>query len=477
MKEKQHDLKAGFKWSAIERIITQFAQLLVLLVLARILGPKAYGLVGMLTIFIAVSQTLVDSGFSSALIRRNNNTQKQYSTIFWFNFGTALFLYIVIFFSAKEISHFFNEPQLEKIIKILGLVIIINALCIVHRTKLTINLDFKSQSQISFLSVLISGVGSIVVAINGGGVWSIVFNNILFSLLSTIMYFYKCKWVPNLVFNRRFFYATSRFSGNLLVASLLNTFFDNLYQLVIGKFFNTSQVGFFTQAKNLTLLPTNTYSAIIQRVTYRYFSEIKNNRTMLNKQYEETVKYATVIFFPLIFGLAFFSENIVSIILGKEWIITARYIFVLCFCYCFYPIHALSLNVLNVYGRSNLFLKLEVFKKILISLLMIATIKFGIEWMCWGLVLYSVIATYINSIYTNKFLDTTFMKLLSIISPAFIISLVSFFVSHLIINNLSNEFLKLGGLLFGCCVYFMTYYVYDKNTVKTIYFWVKRNDK
>ncbi len=127
--------------------------------------------------------------------------------------------------------------------------------------------------------------------------------------------------------------------------------------------------------------------------------------------------------------------------------------------------------------NQNLFLKLEVFKKILISLLMIATIKFGIEWMCWGLVLYSVIATYINSIYTNKFLDTTFMKLLSIISPAFIISLVSFFVSHLIINNLSNEFLKLGGLLFGCCVYFMTYYVYDKNTVKTIYFWVKRNDK
>ncbi|HDS5022862.1 TPA: oligosaccharide flippase family protein, partial [Enterobacter hormaechei subsp. hormaechei] len=141
------------------------------------------------------------------------------------------------------------------------------------------------------------------------------------------------------------------FSSNLLVASLLNTFFDNIYQLVIGKFYNTAQVGFFTQAKNLTLLPTNTYSAIIQRVTYRYFSEIKNNRIKLNEQYEETVKYATVIFFPMIFGLAFFSENIVSIILGKEWLTTSRYIFVLCFCYCFYPIHALSLNVLNVYGR------------------------------------------------------------------------------------------------------------------------------
>ncbi|EEX9763734.1 O113 family O-antigen flippase, partial [Escherichia coli] len=299
MEKNSDKLRTGVRWSAIERIITQIAQLGILLILSRILGPKAYGLIGMLTIFIAISQTLVDSGFSSALIRRNKNSQKQYSTIFWFNLIVSLLIYAVIFFMSPHISAFYREKELSDILRVLSLLVIINALSIVHRARLTIMMDFKTQTKISLIAVLGSGVVSVILAKNGWGVWALVVNNLVFATISTFLYFWFCKWLPDFIFQLKFFKVTAAFSVKLMIASLLNTFFDNIYQLVIGKVFYPTQVGYFTQAKNLTLLPANTYSAIIQRVTYRYFSEIKNDRVRLRQKYEEVMRISAFIFFPL----------------------------------------------------------------------------------------------------------------------------------------------------------------------------------
>lgn len=458
-------LKSGFKWSAIERVATQISQLLILLVLSRLLGPKTYGLIGMLTIFIAVAQTLVDSGFTSSLVRRKKISQEQYSTIFWFNLGISILLYLLIYSVSDFVAYFYKTPELSDILKIMSLIIIINALCIIHKVKLLVAMDFKTQAVISGISVVISGVGSITFALNGGGVWALVLNSILFSITSTIIFFFKMKWYPSLVFNYRFFKVSFSFSYKLALASLLNTFFDNCYQLVIARFYSIIQVGYFVQAKNLTLLPTNTYSAIVQRVTYRYFSEIKNNKELLKEKYISTIKYTAVIFFPLMISLAFYSKEVIIILMGDQWLPAAEYLSIMALCFCFYPVHAVSLNILNVFGRSDLFLKLEFIKKILMSIFLVLSLSRGINAICWGMVVYSIIATYINSIYISNFLSTSVLELIKTILPIIIISIISAFISYMMVYTFDCTYFKIIGAAFSLIIYVMIFYVYERKTV------------
>ncbi|HGU6390140.1 TPA: O113 family O-antigen flippase [Escherichia coli] len=469
MEKNSDKLRTGVRWSAIERIITQIAQLGILLILSRILGPKAYGLIGMLTIFIAISQTLVDSGFSSALIRRNKNSQKQYSTIFWFNLIVSLLIYAVIFFMSPHISAFYREKELSDILRVLSLLVIINALSIVHRARLTIMMDFKTQTKISLIAVLGSGVVSVILAKNGWGVWALVVNNLVFATISTFLYFWFCKWLPDFIFQLKFFKVTAAFSVKLMIASLLNTFFDNIYQLVIGKVFYPTQVGYFTQAKNLTLLPANTYSAIIQRVTYRYFSEIKNDRVRLRQKYEEVMRISAFIFFPLMISFSIFSNNIIVFLIGKEWEEAAKYISILSWCYVLYPIHAISLNILNVFGRSDLFLKVEIIKKIIITVCLITTYKYGISAICMGMVFYSLLATYINTIHTNRIIKTNFIALIRIISPIAFISMLSATISFVICKFFDNNIIYIFGIMISLIIYYLIYYFVDRKIVLIIW--------
>ncbi|CAK7082436.1 lipopolysaccharide biosynthesis protein [Citrobacter sp. RHBSTW-00524] len=465
MEPSNKKLVSGFKWSAIERIITQVSQLFILLILSRILGPKIYGLMGMLTLFIAIAQTLVDSGFTSSLVRKRKVSQEQYSTIFWFNLSTSCLLYIIIYIFSEYIAVFYNSSILCNVLRILALIIIINALCIIHKAKLIIAMDFRTQAVVSFISVIISGATSILFAVNGGGIWALVLNSVVFSSVSTILFFIKVKWLPSLKFNYRFFKVSFSFSYKLTLASLLNTFFDNLYQLIIGRFYSAMQVGYFVQARNLTALPTNTYSAIIQRVTYRYFGEIKNDRKLLRDKYLDTVKYVSFIFFPLMMTFSFYSADIILLLIGNQWVPAAKYISIMCLCFSLYPIHAISLNILNVYGRSDLFLKLEVVKKIIILALLAITLNKGIAAICWGMVIYSVIATYINCIYTNRILTTSFINMLSVILPPIIIASIAAFFSLTIVNIINFEEIRLIGIVISLVFYLFMYYLYERKTI------------
>lgn len=422
----------GLKWSAIERLATQLIQLIVMLILARMLGPHAFGLVGMLAVFIAISQTFVDSGFSSALIRYTERAEVDFSTTFYFNIAVSVCCYIMLFFSAPYIAEFFKEPQLIGLARVLGIVVIINSFAIVQRAKLTINMDFKTQAKASLLSVFVSCGIAIWLAKLGYGVWALVGQTLSFTLFNVVLLNILKPWLPSTGFSKKSFNYLFGFGSKLLVAGIIDTVYKNIYQIVIGKQFSTLQVGLFTQANQLASVPAMTFTSIIQRVTYPMLSNIQSGTNKFENIYLLTLRMAALVIFPLMIGLAIIAEPLITIILGKQWAPAAELLTILCFAFMLYPIHAINLNLLNVKGRSDIFLKLEIIKKSLITLMLFITIPMGIKAMCIGMVINSYIALFINSYYTGQFSRLKTGKQLLAIFPIWIAVLICASIAYFV---------------------------------------------
>ncbi|MBQ0212748.1 lipopolysaccharide biosynthesis protein, partial [Proteus vulgaris] len=276
MNNLQKETANSLKWSAIERLTTQAVQLTVMLILGRMLGPTVFGLIGMIAVFIAISQTLVDSGFSNALIRKKIKTESDYSTTFYFNIFISILCYIILYISSPYISEFYKQPQLEVLTRIQGVVVIVNAFSIIQRTKLTIKMDFKTQAKASLISIFLSSLLSIYTAFIGFGVWALIIQILSFSFLNTILLNIYLPWFPKKKFSKRSFRYLFGFGSKLLISSIIDTIYNNLYQVIIGKIFSANQLGLFSQANNLSYTPAMALTSIIQRVTYPMLSHINN---------------------------------------------------------------------------------------------------------------------------------------------------------------------------------------------------------
>ncbi|MGS0534554.1 lipopolysaccharide biosynthesis protein [Pseudoalteromonas sp. SaAl2] len=422
----------GLKWSAIERLATQVIQLIVMLYLARLLGPEAFGLVGMLAVFIAISQTFVDSGFSSALIRRTERTEEDFSTTFYFNIVVGFLCYAILFVAAPYVAKFFEQPELISLLRVLALTIIVNSFAIVQRAKLTIGMDFKTQAKASLISVFVScGVGIYLANIDFG-VWALVGQTITNAACNVILLNIYLKWLPSTGFSKNSFDYLFGFGSKLLAAGLLDTIFKNIYQIVIGKHFSAAQVGLFTQANQLASVPAMTLTTVIQRVTYPMLSSIQNDVEKFEEAYLLTLRMAAVVVFPLMVGLGITAIPFITITLGKEWLASAELLTILTLGLMLYPIHAINLNLLNVKGRSDIFLKLEVIKKALIVFILCITVPLGIKAICIGIVINSYIALLINSYYTGQFSRLKISKQLFVLFPIWVAALTCASIAHFI---------------------------------------------
>lgn len=445
MNDLQQKTTNSLKWSAIERLSTQAIQLSVMLILGRMLGPTVFGLIGMLAVFIAISQTLVDSGFSNALIRKKIKTESDYSTTFYFNIFISFLCYGILYISSPYIAEFYKQPQLEILTKVQGLVIIANAFTVIQRTKLTINMDFKTQAKASLTSVLISSMLSIYSAYLGFGVWSLIIQILSFSFLNTILLNIYLPWFPKKHFSKRSFKYLFGFGSKLLISSLIDTIYNNLYQVIIGKVFSANQLGLFTQANNLSYTPAMALTSIIQRVTYPMLSHINNRKDNFDHTYLLTLRLTSIVVFPLLLGLAIIAKPFILIILGEKWFYTATLLSILCIGYMLYPIHAINLNLLQVKGRSDLFLKLEIIKKILVTIVLIITVPLGIEAICIGIVIQSYLALLINTYYTGKLTSIDIKKQFKSLFPIWLITIIcgslswslSFYIENIYIQLLS----------------------------------------
>jgi O-antigen/teichoic acid export membrane protein len=446
---------SGVIWSATERFSMQGVQFLVGIILARLLTPHDYGLIGMLSIFLAISQTFIDSGFSSALIQKKDRDETDYSTIFFFNILVGLIIYLILYFSAGQIAYFFHEPTLKLLTKVVSINIIINSFAIIQRTKLTISLDFKTQTKASLTSIIIGGAVGITLAYKGYGVWALVIQSLTQNFFNTLLLWFFSKWLPKAVFSKMAIKPLFSFGSKLLGAGLLNTIFNHIYLFVIGKFFNADDLGYYTRAKQFQQLPSQNISAVIQRVSFPVLSSLQNDEVKLLATFRKFIKFSAFIIFPLMLGLAVLAEPLIKILLTEKWIKTVPLLQLLCFAGVLYPIHSLNLNILNVKGRSDLFLKLEIIKKILISLVILFTIKFGIIGLIIGQIGTSIISFLINTYYTGRIIGYGSMKQIIDLFPIFFISgLMAISVWGLNSFFVQDSIKLLIGILTGAIIYF-----------------------
>lgn len=452
----------GTLWSSIERFSVQGIQFIVMIIMARILTPSDYGLVGMIAIFIAVSQSLIDSGFSQALIRKQDRSEIDNSTVFYFNIAVGITLYLVLFLSAPAIARFYNEPQLTSITRIIGLGLLFNSLGVVQRAIFTTTLNFKTQAKATLIGAVTSGIIGISMAYCGYGVWAIVAQQMANIVLVNCFLWVFSKWRPILKFSKESFTSLFSFGSKLMISGLIDTLYKNMYLIVIGKFFRAQDLGYYTRAHQFSDFASSNFTGIFQRVSYPVLCTIQDNNCRLADVYRRLLKVSSFIIFPLMTGLAACATPLIDTILTSKWIFAAQILQILCLAQMWYPVHAINLNLLQVKGRSDLFLKLEIIKKLIGVAVLCATLPFGLIAVCWGVLINSLLSLIINTHYTGKLINLGFLAQIKDLFPTLALSLFTGIAVRLSLSFIElPSFAKLIiGVIEGIVLYAGTAYLF-----------------
>lgn len=466
----------GLTWSFIDNFSKLGINFILGIILARILTPRDFGLIGMISIFIAISGTFVTSGFNTALMRKKECSQTDYSTVFYYNLLVSIVFFLILFISSGTISNFFNEQQLKFIVQALGINIVINAVSIIQLTILIKRVDFKLQTRISVISSVISGIIGITMAYLGFGVWSLVAKILFGSLITTILLWIWNKWRPSFLFSIKSFRKMFSFGYKLLLSGLIDTAYTNAYFLVIGKYFSAIELGYYTRADNFSSLPSQNITQVIHQVSFPILVTLQDDTSKLKLAYKRLIKSTMFISFVLMIGLAVIAKPMVLTLLGEKWLPSVIYLQLLCFAGMLFPLHGLNLNMLNIKGRSDLFLKLEIIKKIIAIPTVVIGVFWGIKVMIIGMIINSLIAYFLNSYYSGKIIKYSIREQVADILPSFFIAvcmgIIVFWVGEfspfgyiveLIIQTL------LGGLLIFVFseLFKIDAYLYIKDIVKT----------
>lgn len=413
----------GLTWSFIDFFSRQGFTFIIGIILARLLSPEEFGLVGLATIFIAISQTFVDSGFTQALIRKKNCTQADFSTVFFFNIFTGLIIYLILVVLAGPISLFFDEPELKQIVVVLGVGLILNSFSVVQLVRLTKDINFKLQTKISIFAALVSGALGIFMATQGFGVWSLVSKSLASFFITTIMLWVFVKWRPSPVFSKESFIEMFAFGSRLLINGLMNVLYTNAYLIIIGKFYSTADLGFYTRADQFNRVLSQSITGVIQRVSFPALSTIQDDIPRLKSAYKKLIKCSMLISFTLMMGMAAVAEPMIIALVGEKWLPSVIYLQLLCFVGMLYPIHAINLNMLLVQGNSRLFLRLSIIRKLFIIPVVFIGINFGIEFMIMGMIVNGVIFLFVNSYYSGQEIGYSGLDQLFDILPSFFIAI------------------------------------------------------
>lgn len=430
----------GVGWSAADAFLGQGVTFIVGLVLARLLSPDEYGLIGICLIFTTVLNGIVDSGFSNALIRKNDVTDKDYNTMFMTNMLISIMLYVILFFASPFISSFFNRNELIPLLRATGLVLLFNGLTLVQQTILTKRIDFKAKTKASAVSSIISGILGIVLAYVGYGVWALVVQVISRQLLYSVSIFIINRWIPAFFFSKPSFKYLWGFGWKLLVSGLLNNIWNQLNQIVVGRFYSPASLGQFTRSQQFAALFSENFSGIIQRVSLPVLSSIQDETERLVYVYRRIIKQTMFISIIIMFSLAAMSEPFIFTIIGPQWHEATTYLPLISISLCWYPLNALNLNMLQVQGRSDIFLYLEIIKKVLAVIPILIGIFISIYWMLIASIILGFVSFILNSWYTGKKLKYNSWQQLHDIMPSFFIGLSIavpiYFIKYLPINSM-----------------------------------------
>ncbi|NDV64973.1 lipopolysaccharide biosynthesis protein [Bacteroides sp. 224] len=459
----------GLLWSAIDRFSVQGMQFVIGVVIARFVYPSEFGLIAMLGVFLAIAQSFVDSGFSSALIQKKNRTAIDYSTVFFINIFISVIAYFLLWIASPFIASFYEEPQLILLSRCIGLNVVILAFSVVQRARLVIKLDFKTQAKASLISVSLSGIIGIYLAYQGYGVWALVVQTLLNNLLGVILLWIFAKWLPQFIFSIKSAKKLFAFGSKLLMSGLLHTIYVNLYSLVIGKVYSATDVGFYNRANSIALFSSSNIVQVITRAIYPIQCEFQDDMVKLLVSFKKYLRFSCFIIFPLMIGISVLSDSLILLILTDKWLPSAKLLSIICIAYMWSPIMMINNQMLNVRGRSDYFFKAEIIKKIIAIIILFLTLPFGVEVLCWGILFYSILDIVIIIAFVKRVVPTGYVAQIKEILPIFVLSCLMGIVMKISISVIDNEVWKIiVGFMVGIMFYFSIGHLFNIREFRTI---------
>ncbi|WP_417566232.1 lipopolysaccharide biosynthesis protein [Marinobacter sp.] len=443
----------GVIWSVADKLISQFGFLVATLYLAKLIGPESFGLVGMLTIFMLLTESVVNNGFSQALVQRSHAlSEEDSSTIFYTNLILGGVIYVILYALAPHIAQFYNEPLLLDISRLLFLIIIINSLTVVVRAKLLIIVDFKSQAIAGAVATMLSSSVGIYLATAGYDYWAFVWLLLLRALFQNLGLWCFSRWLPQLIFNINSLRTLFKFGSNLMLAGFVATLVNNLYVALIGRYFNATNVGYFTQATNLTNFISQFISSTLQGVTYPILTSIKEDSDRLISLYRKLVKVTMFFSLPALFGFAAISDSFVSLFLGENWIAATPIIKILCFARAITPVSSINMSILSAVGRSDLYLKVDLVKLPITLGTLMVSINYGLEAVALALLFNVAVSFFINAYFPGKLFGFgSFEQIKAALNYLIAAFLMYFVVRSVSLDSLWLDFLV--SIVIGVVVY------------------------
>lgn len=425
----------GVGWSAADAFLGQGVTFVVGLVLARLLTPDEYGLVGIVTIFTTILISVVDSGFSNSLIRKQKVSEDDYSTLFYFNLTVSVLMFVFLFLGAPWIAQFFNRPQLVQLVRIMGLLLIIQALSIVHNTILSRRIDFKTKTKASVISAVCSGTIGVAMALLEYGVWSLVALQLSRQFIYSSCLWIFNKWWPKLRFSLESLQYMWGFGWKLLLSGLLDNIWKEIYQMVVGKFYNPATLGQYTRSKEYSGIFSSNITSIVQRVSYPVLSQVQDDKERMVNGFRRIIKTTMFVTTIIMISMGAVADPLIYCLIGPQWHQAATFLPLICISMSLYPLHAINLNMLQVQGRTDIFLYLEILKKVIAIGPICLGIFVDIYWMLVGTIVLGIIAFFLNSYYTGRKLGYSSWMQLKDIAPsygiAFLIAMCVYFFKYL----------------------------------------------
>lgn len=463
---------SGVVWTFAQQFSVQIINLTVQIILARLLVPEDFGLIAMLTIFIEIGQMLMDGGMTTSLIRTKNPCQLDYSTVFVTNVLISIVIYLVIFLSAPFIANFYNQAILINILRVYAISFVIRSLIAVHIAKLTKEMNFKFQMQLQIPSTIIAAFVGVLMAYLGFGVWSLVGLNLTQSIVFTIQAWIFIRWKPSLLFNKEKFIYHFNFGYKMTLSGLLDVLYKNIYLIVIGKAFSSSTLGYFNQSMNLSKFPVAQISTVMDKVTYPLFTNISDDE-QLKSAYRKTMLLVFLIVVPMMMILIVTGKEIFLFLLGEKWLPSVKYFQILAIVSIINPLTTYNLNILKVKGRSDLFLKLEILKKVIGFFSVFIAIPFGLDILVISYVIVSYILTAINMIYSGKLINYSFIEQIKDVSKIIIIGtacmITTFVIRSFLINYVDSYFILIVSITaIFLSLYFILIYSFENKTFKLL---------
>lgn len=462
----------GVIWSAIDKIIVQVGQFVIGISLARMLMPEDFGLIGMLSIFIVLSQSFVDSGMGAGLIQKKESSSVDFSTVFIFNISISILLYGILFFCAPLIAEFFNRPTLTILTRILTINIIINSLTIVQRTKLIILIDFKTIAKINVVSILLSGLIAVYLAYKGWGVWALVCQNLLNSMFSATMFWLLKNWVPSIKFSIESFKSLFGFGYKLLLSGIYAQILNESFNVAIGKFYSAVDLGYFANSRKLAEVSSGSITNVLHQVTFPILSSLQDDRQRLVSVYRRIIRMTAFLIFPGMTLFSLLADPFIRLLLTDKWIPSIVLLQWMCFARIVTPISVINMSILNAVGRSDLFLKVDISKLPLIVLAFVITIPLGINAVVIGHVITSGIAFFINAYMPGKIFGYGALKqirdIMSIIIATLIMAIFILGFNYFFENL---WFQLISGITCGLSIYILSakiLQIEELNEIKTL---------